>query len=110
MPAEKLYCYVDETGQDTHGRLFIVSVVVAKKDRDELQKILETIEHETGKGLRKWRKARTEAKIAYLERIFTNKLFARKIFYRLTPETTAYREATLQTIAAVVQAAKSQER
>lgn len=25
---QKLYCYVDETGQDTEGRLFLVSVVV----------------------------------------------------------------------------------
>jgi hypothetical protein len=28
---EKLYCYVDETGQDTMGKFFIVSVVVFEK-------------------------------------------------------------------------------
>jgi len=32
----KLYCYVDETGQDTLGELFIVAVVVSDADRDNL--------------------------------------------------------------------------
>ncbi|MBI2599976.1 hypothetical protein HYW43_03590 [Candidatus Daviesbacteria bacterium] len=36
MGKQKLYCYVDETGQDTQGELFIVSVVVAKNDREEI--------------------------------------------------------------------------
>lgn len=29
MPGKKLYCYVDETGQDTEGKLFIVSMFEA---------------------------------------------------------------------------------
>jgi hypothetical protein len=33
---QKFYCYVDETGQDTMGELFIVSVVVSSSQRDEL--------------------------------------------------------------------------
>jgi hypothetical protein len=40
MPQEqnhKLYCYVDETGQDTLGKFFIVAIVVAGNQRDELQ-------------------------------------------------------------------------
>ena len=28
MAIKKLYCYVDETGQDTKGALFLVTVVV----------------------------------------------------------------------------------
>ena len=29
---QKIYCFVDETGQDTGGKLFLVSVVVKGKD------------------------------------------------------------------------------
>ncbi len=31
----KLFCYVDETGQDTQGRLFVVAVVVTGSEREE---------------------------------------------------------------------------
>lgn len=33
----KCYCYVDETGQDTKGSLFLVSVVIVQSDRNEIQ-------------------------------------------------------------------------
>ena len=45
----KLYCYVDETGQDTKGKLFIVSVIITKEDRDEINKFLQEIETKRGK-------------------------------------------------------------
>lgn len=32
---QKLYCYVDETGQDTEGQIFVVSIVLTGKERDE---------------------------------------------------------------------------
>jgi hypothetical protein len=41
---EKLYCYVDETGQDTRGDLYIVSVVVADDERDRSIELCEAIE------------------------------------------------------------------
>lgn len=40
----KTYAYVDETGQDTYGQLFIVSVVVVRGDRDPLRQALQGIE------------------------------------------------------------------
>ena len=33
---EKLYAYVDETGQDTQGTLFLLAVVVVGDERDIL--------------------------------------------------------------------------
>lgn len=47
---QKLYCYVDENGQDTKGDIFIVSVVVTGKERDRLLNLCEEIEVESGKG------------------------------------------------------------
>jgi hypothetical protein len=47
---QKLYCYVDETGQQPEGRFFLVSVVVTGPERDALNTALERIEHATGKS------------------------------------------------------------
>ena len=55
-PKQKLYCYVDETGQDTKGDLFLVALVVTGSERDELIREAERIEETSGKGLMKWRK------------------------------------------------------
>ena len=41
--AKKLYCYVDETGQDTEGDIFIVTVVVPE-NRDGVLEYLGRIE------------------------------------------------------------------
>ena len=52
---QKLYCYVDETGQDTVGVFFLVVAVVAEKDSaHRLEKQLEKIEKESGKRALKW--------------------------------------------------------
>lgn len=36
QPKQKIYCYVDETGQDTEGDLFLVALVVTGQERDVL--------------------------------------------------------------------------
>lgn len=46
---QKLYCYVDETGQDTEGQLFLVSVVVTEQEQETIARELERIEAESGK-------------------------------------------------------------
>ncbi|HEV2402622.1 MAG TPA: DUF3800 domain-containing protein [Candidatus Saccharimonadales bacterium] len=63
----KLYCYVDETGQDTLGKMFIVSVVVTDTRRDELERFLEQLEKDCGKKKRKWVKTRPKEQLAYIE-------------------------------------------
>jgi len=47
---QKLYAYVDESGQDTEGRFFVVSVVLFGTDRDTVLARLESLEARTGKG------------------------------------------------------------
>lgn len=50
----KLYCYIDETGQDNFGRLFIVAVVITGKKREDLRYLLRHIETTSEKGRHKW--------------------------------------------------------
>ena len=63
---EKLYAYVDETGQDTQGTLFLLAVVVVGNERDILLRWLENMEYETGKRLRSWHKSSHRVRIAYI--------------------------------------------
>lgn len=98
---QKLYCYVDETGQDTKGALFIVVALVTGKERDELEAFLEGTEQKSGKGKRKWIKSRTKEKNKYLEMTLVSKQLKGKVFYRIQKNTQAY-EA--QTVIAIEQA------
>jgi hypothetical protein len=68
MPSgtHKLYCYVDETGQDTLGAFFIVAIVVTDAQQHELEKSLEDIEQSIGKKT-KWMKTRDRVRIAYVD-------------------------------------------
>jgi hypothetical protein len=67
MPkSQKLYCYVDETGQDTKGRFYIVVAIASTQPRDELYEALVAAEHESGKGKLKWHKNSTKKRDAYI--------------------------------------------
>lgn len=46
---QKLYAYVDESGQDTQGELFVVAVVVTGSERDALRQALRNIERDSCK-------------------------------------------------------------
>ena len=82
---QKLYCYVDETGQDTKGALFIVSVVIAENERDSLIKQLETIERASGKGRRKWIHTRRKARATYIRDVLDAPEFKGKLKLRYIP-------------------------
>lgn len=98
---KKLYCYVDETGQDTKGELFIVVALITGKERDELEAFLEKTETISGKGKRKWIKSRTKEKNEYLKLALVPNHLKGKVFYRIQENTKAY-EA--QTVIAIEQA------
>lgn len=63
----KYYCYVDETGQDTKGKFFLVSVVlIGAKPREYLKSRLLELEDRSGKKSLKWNGSSFEARICYL--------------------------------------------
>lgn len=95
----KLYCYVDESGQDTRGRLFLVAVVVIGEEREQLRAFCEALEFRSGKGSRKWSKTSTARRIAYAQGIADQRLFMGKLHYAVFEETTDYLTATVEAIA-----------
>lgn len=99
---QKLYCYVDESGQDTKGDIFIVSVVVTSKERDKLLSLCEKIEKDSGKGKFKWGKAESTRRLNYLKDIFTRRNFRRKLRYSVYRGKTDYDLATIMGIAKAI--------
>ncbi|SRR6266481_1312664 len=103
---QKLYCYVDETGQDTEGSLFLVALVVTGEERDLLVAEAEKIERESGKGLNKWRKAGFAAKREYIRAIFFSAQFRHSLFFASYENTGGYLDLTiLATARAILQRA-----
>jgi hypothetical protein len=99
----KYYCYVDETGLDTRGDLFIVAVVVIAIDRDEVIEVLESIERKSGKGRRKWIKTRYSQRELFMQMILDNPIFEGLLTYKVFYDSQAYTDMTIQAAAKAIQ-------
>lgn len=88
---KKLYCYVDETGQDTFGNMFIVVAIVVDNERDMILDFLEEAERKSGKTRRKWIKTRTAEKDRYLDMAISSHLKG-KIYFRIFHDTKEYED------------------
>jgi hypothetical protein len=105
---QKLYCYVDETGQDTEGAFFLVALVLTSKERDDLRKLLLRAEADSRKGKLKWKKATRQQKSAYIRAVLNAAAFQGKLFYSQFSGTTAYLDCIIDSIArGVVQKAQT---
>jgi hypothetical protein len=106
----KLYCYVDESGQDTLGRLFVVSVViVGRESRDRLEKVLADIEQASGKREKKWQEAKFEQRLLYLTGVLEVRDLQRQLFAAKYETTKEYESLTTFTIAQAVNTVATEE-
>ncbi len=94
----KLYCYVDETGQDTAGQLFIVGAVVVGREREQIRALLHRIERTSGKD-KKWAHSRVTRREAYLSALFSAHPIGLRLFYTRFTDTTDYLTCIAHTIA-----------
>jgi hypothetical protein len=63
-----IYCFVDESGQDTRGGPFVLAVVTTEDNVEFMRLTCKRIEQETGKGA-KWIKTRYERRLAYARQV-----------------------------------------
>ncbi|MBI5155727.1 DUF3800 domain-containing protein [Candidatus Peregrinibacteria bacterium] len=104
---QKLYCYVDETGQDTAGEFFLVSIVILDDKREALKEWLQKLEKESGKGQKKWTKATRRQRKAYMEQIVADERFSELIYYSHYTNSRSYVDLTiLSTAKAILEKAK----
>lgn len=62
----KLYCYVDETGQDIKSEFFIVVAVVSDQDQNQLRRQLTKVEEVAQTNQLKWHKTEHRRRMKYL--------------------------------------------
>lgn len=91
---KKLYAYIDESGQDTKGFVFVVSVLVLGGEADGICKELEKMEVESRKKNTKWNKSHHEFRKAYIEGVLKMKSLKGTIFFEMFSDTKKYIELT----------------
>jgi len=106
---QKLYCYVDETGQDTAGKLFVVTVVVLAAQRYELEKALEAIEGESGKFKKKWTDAKHAERESYLRKVLKLEGLKRAVYYDILQNSKDYFAFTAKVAADAVRPQANKE-
>jgi hypothetical protein len=98
----KLYCYTDETGQDTKGKFFLVSIVLSDKEKiEELKIVIGKLEEET-KGKTKWTKTDNKKKLLFLKEFFNLDILRKHLYYSVYENTTAYTPLTAMAISKAV--------
>jgi len=98
----KLAAYVDESGQDTSGIFFIVSVVVTTSERSMIIPYLERIEKESGKRNMKWRKAGRQSRFAYFSLLLRSDEFQERVFVEIWKGQGDYIKLTATTTAKAI--------
>ncbi|MBU4332474.1 DUF3800 domain-containing protein [Patescibacteria group bacterium] len=77
---QKLYCYVDESGQDTKSEIFVVVAVVSSKYQYQIRKQLLEVEELAKTHQLKWHKLRNDRRMKYLALILDRKIGSRDVY------------------------------
>lgn len=80
---QKLYCYVDETGQDARSEVYVVVAVVSEDEQDELRQQIVKSEQESGIGIRKWHSASHDRRLKFLQIVLQQRIGKGDVFYSL---------------------------
>ena len=78
---QKLYCYVDETGQDPGADYFIVVAIVSEQEQFILKEKLVEVETDTKVGSKKWHKTKSPERENFLRVTIKEKLAKGEVFY-----------------------------
>ncbi|MDP2708482.1 MAG: DUF3800 domain-containing protein [bacterium] len=95
---QKIYAYVDETGQDAGSEFFIVVTVLSDTDQQLLRDALLGIELLAGTGRLKWHKSRHERRMKYLEMVLQRKIGQGEVFFGKYKKPLPYFFPMLETI------------
>lgn len=79
---QKLYCYVDESGQDVTSKFFtVVAVLVFAEERMTMQDRLVALEDAARTGRRKWNNLRHNRRLEYLRSLLNQNIGNKKVFF-----------------------------
>lgn len=104
-PKQKLYCYVDETGQDDRSVVFIVAVVVTQGEQERIREVLVRLENEAHTNHLKWHKTESSRRLAYLRLVMANGGAIGGTFFGSFVKPVPFFQPTLEVIEDAVKAA-----
>lgn len=78
---QKLYCYVDETGQDARSNVFIVVAVVSEEEQSPLRQKLIDAEQTSGIGISKWNNASHDRRMKFLQTVLDRGVAKGDLFF-----------------------------
>lgn len=104
---KKVYCFVDETGQDTLGKFFLVTVVIKDSDKlENLGKQIEKLEKASGKNLVKWTRADFDKKINFLKLLLDVTGLKNAVYYSIFENSKLYTPLISLAVAKTIYAQK----
>ncbi|MBI2552005.1 DUF3800 domain-containing protein [Candidatus Uhrbacteria bacterium] len=107
MQKQKLYCYVDESGQDARSTFFVV-VAVITEENERLKEKLQRIEKSAGVGNKKWRKTRSSNRCRYLQTLLEQQIGFGSVFFGAYKKPLPYFFPILEIIEKSIQAKAAQ--
>ena len=102
MKIKKLYAYIDESGQDTKGLIFVVSVLILEDEYSVICEELKKVEIESGKKNQKWNKSKNDFRQSYLEGVMKIKELKGGLFFEIFSDSKKYIELTSYTTAKAI--------
>lgn len=79
---QKLYCYVDETGQDAGSNFFVVVSIVSAEEQNAVRSQLLAVEESSKVHARKWFNSRSPIKESFLQAVVKERIAAGDVYYR----------------------------
>ena len=101
---QKLYCFVDETGQNDHSEYFIVITVISAGDQGALKESLLHLEEQSKIGGKKWHKLRSPAREEFLELVTNAKIGTGEVFFGKYRKALPFFLPMLETLMRAIQA------
>jgi hypothetical protein len=101
----KIYCYVDESGQDARSDFFVVVSIVSHDDQQVLRGKLLKLERESGLGQKKWRGSRSPERESFLLEVAEKNIAAESIYYGYYKKPLVYPAALLESLSLAIQIA-----
>lgn len=80
-PKQKIYCFVDETGQDDRSEHFVVVTVVSISEQQALKEAIARLEEQSNVGSKKWHKLRAQEREAFIDMVINAQLAAGEVFF-----------------------------
>ncbi len=95
---QKLYCYIDESGQDSLSEFFIVVAIINEKEQQALRDALLNVELFARTGILKWHKSRHERRMQYLRTVVQKHIGAGGVYFGRYKKPLPYFFPVLETI------------